>query len=75
MTTLLQSPPLPIDEAPMFSEDLVARLVRRRRTVASIEAECTALIAEMIRRDAHDDLGYRSMVSLLVSTILRIKLH
>jgi hypothetical protein len=53
----------------MFSEDLVDRLVQRRRAAASIEAECTALVAEMIRRDIHDDLGYRSMTSLLMDRL------
>ena len=53
----------------MFSEDLVARLVDRRRVSASIEAECTALIAEMIRRGIHDDLGYRSTTSLLMDRL------
>ena len=53
----------------MFSEDLVERLVQQRRAAASIEAECTALVAEMIRRDIHDDLGYRSMTSLLMDRL------
>ncbi len=57
------------DGFPMFSEDLVERLVQRRRAAASIEAECTALVAEMIRRDIHDDLGYRSMTSLLMDRL------
>ena len=61
--------PLLADELPMFSEDLVARLVDRRRASASIEAECTALVAEMVRRGMHDDLGYRSMTSLLMDRL------
>ena len=69
MTSLLERPPGADDWLPMFSEDLVDRLVERRRVAASIEAECTALVAEMVRRGAHDDLGYRSMVSLLTDRL------
>ncbi len=58
-----------LDGFPMFSEDLVGRLVERRRRVASLEAECTALIAEMIRRGIHEDLGYRSLTSLLMDRL------
>ena len=52
--TAVTTPPT-ADGFPMFSEDLVERLVQQRRAAASIEAECTALVAEMIRRDIHDD--------------------
>ena len=69
MTSLLERPPGADDWLPMFSEDPVDRLVDRRRVAASIEAECTALVAEMVRRGAHDDLGYRSMVSLLTDRL------
>ncbi len=62
------APPCP-DGFPMLSEDLVARLVDRRRASASIEAECTVLIAEMIHRGVYDDLGYRSMTSLLMDRL------
>ena len=55
MTAVITPPAA--DGFPMFSEDLVDRLVQRRRAAASIEAECTALVAEMIRRDIADDLG------------------
>src|SRR3989304_5236465 len=64
MTALALS--APFDGFPVFTDDLVDRLAARRREVAALEAECTAMVAELIRRDAHDDLGYRSMVSLLV---------
>ena len=53
----------------MFTEDLVERLVERRRLATSLEAECITLVGELIRRGAHDDLGYRSMVSLLVDRL------
>jgi len=66
--TVLVAPPF-ADGFPMFSEDLVACLVDRRRAAASIEAECTALIGEMIRRGVPDDLGYRSMTSLLMDRL------
>ena len=69
MTTLLERPPVEPDWMPMFSEDLVDHLVERRRVATVIEAECTALVAEMVRRGAHDDLGYRSMVSLLADRL------
>ena len=66
--TAVMTPPA-ADGFPMFSEDLVERLVQQRRAAASIEAECTALVAEMIRRDIHDDLGSRSMTSLLMDRL------
>ncbi len=71
MTALLEAPPVSFDADgfPMFSEDLVERLVERRRLVASVEAECTGLVAEMIHRRVHDDLGYRSLVSLLMDRL------
>ena len=69
MVTLIESPVLDSDELPMFTEDLVDRLVERRRLATSLEAECIALVAEAIRRGAHDDLGYRSTVSLLVDRL------
>src|SRR3989337_1699681 len=59
----------PFDGFPVFTDDLVDRHAARRREVAALEAECTAMVAELIRRDAHDDLGYRSMVSLLVDRL------
>ena len=54
-----------LDEHPIFSElcsevvseDLVRRLVERRRQMASLDAECTSLVAEMIRRGFHENLG------------------
>jgi len=52
-----------------FSEDLVQRLVERRRQMASLDAECTSLVAEMIRRGFHEDLGYRSLTSLLMDRL------
>ena len=67
MTALALS--APFDGFPVFTDDLVDRLAARRREVAALEAECTAMVAELIRRDAHDDLGYRSMVSLLVDRL------
>ena len=68
MTALLGRPTV-ADEFPVFTEDVVERLADRRRDIASIEAECAALVAELIRRGAHDDLGHRSMVSLLVDRL------
>jgi len=68
MTALLERPNF-ADEFPVFTEDVVERLADRRRDLASIEAECAALVAELIRRGAHDDLGHRSMVSLLVDRL------
>ena len=67
MTALALS--APFDGFAVFTDDLVDRLAARRREVAALEAECTAMVAELIRRDAHDDLGYRSMVSLLVDRL------
>jgi len=69
MVTLLDRPVLDVDDLPMFTEDLVERLVERRRLATSLEAECITLVAELNRRGAHDDLGYRSMVSLLVDRL------
>ncbi len=69
MVTLIDRPVLDSAELPMFTEDLVDRLVERRRLATSLEAECIALVAELIRRGAHDDLGYRSTVSLLVDRL------
>jgi len=69
MVTLVDRPVLDIDDLPMFTEDLVERLVERRRLAASIEAECIALVGELVRRQAHDDLGYRSVVSLLMDRL------
>jgi len=37
--------------------------------VASLEAECTSLVAEMIRRGVQEDLGYRSLTSLLMDRL------
>ena len=68
MTTLLERPTV-ADGFPMFTEDVVERLADRHRHIASIEAECAALVAELIRRDAHGDLGHGSMVSLLVDRL------
>src|SRR3972149_548829 len=67
MTALALS--APFAGSPVVPDDLVDRLAARRREVAALEAECTAMVAELIRRDAHDDLGYRSMVSLLVDRL------
>ncbi|MEE9582178.1 MAG: DUF222 domain-containing protein [Acidimicrobiia bacterium] len=58
-----------LDGFPMFSEDLVERLVAHRRQMASLEAECTSLVAEMIRRGTQEDLGYRSLTSLLIDRL------
>ncbi|OFW67255.1 MAG: hypothetical protein A2Z12_05955 [Actinobacteria bacterium RBG_16_68_21] len=68
MTAVLEKPTL-IDEFPVFTDDLVERLADRRRLIASIEAECAIVVAELIRRGAHHDLGHRSMVSLLVDRL------
>ncbi|MFH1104875.1 MAG: DUF222 domain-containing protein [Actinomycetota bacterium] len=68
MTALLERPTI-AEEFPTCTEDVVERLADRRRDIASIEAECAALVAELIRRNAHDDLSHRSMVSLLVDRL------
>jgi hypothetical protein len=68
MTALLNRPSHD-DEFPSFADDLVDRLAARRREITSLEAECAAMVAELIRRDAHDDLGYRTLVSLLVDRL------
>jgi len=56
--TAVMTPPA-ADGFPMFSEDLVERWLQQRRAAASLWAECAALVAETIRGDIHDDLGYR----------------
>jgi hypothetical protein len=53
----------------MFSDDLVDRLAERRRSIAVAEAECLAMVAELIRREAHLDLGFRSLTALLIDRL------
>jgi len=53
----------------MFTADLVDLLVERRRVVMSVEAECIELVGELVRRGGHEDLGYRSLVSLLTNRL------
>ncbi|MFH1104721.1 MAG: DUF222 domain-containing protein [Actinomycetota bacterium] len=50
----------------MSTTDLVEGLVARRRDIARLEADCARRVAELIRRNAHEDLGYLSPLSLLV---------
>jgi hypothetical protein len=54
---------------PVFSGDLVGLLAERRRNIAMAEAECLLLVAELLRRRAHEDLGYRSAVALLIDRL------
>ena len=53
----------------MFTGDLVELLAERRRDAVAAEADCVRLVGELIRRDAHLDLGYRSLVSLLMDRL------
>ncbi|MBI5157630.1 MAG: DUF222 domain-containing protein [Acidimicrobiia bacterium] len=62
MTTVVDRPRA---DVPMFTADLVDLLVERHRVVVSVEAQCLELVGELVRRGGHEDLGYRSLVSLL----------
>lgn len=66
MTTLVDRPHA---DLPMFTTDLVDLLVERRRAVVALEAECIELVWELVDRDGHQDLGYRSLVSLLTDRL------
>jgi hypothetical protein len=66
MTTLVDRPDL---DLPMVTADLVDLLVERRRAVVAVEAHCLELIGELLRRGGHEDLGYRSLVSLLTDRL------
>src|SRR3990172_1792424 len=53
MTALALS--APFDGFAVFTDDLVDRLAARRREVAALEAECTAMVAELIPRAAFEN--------------------
>ncbi len=54
---------------PAYTNDLLSVLSERRRAIAAAEAECAVIIAELIDRQAHLELGFRSPVSLLMDRL------
>ena len=70
MTALMERPVAADPELdhrfPTSTTDLVDGLVERRRDIARLEAECARRVAKLIRRNAHEDLGYLAPLSLLV---------
>jgi len=56
-------------DVPAYTDDVLALLVERRRGIAAAEAECAVLVAELIDRQAHFELGFRSPVSLLMDRL------
>jgi len=51
------------------SGDPLEQLVHRHQEKVSLEAECVALVAEVIATGMHEDLGYRSPTSLLIDRL------
>jgi hypothetical protein len=58
-----------IDPSQVPTDELVEHVAQRRRLMASVEAECITFIAEMLRRGAHELVGYRSATSYLVDRL------
>lgn len=56
-------------DIPAYTDDVIDRLVERRRAIAAAEAECAVLVAELIDREAHLELGFRSAVALLMDRL------
>ena len=56
-------------DLPAYTDDLLGLLMERRRAIAAAEAECALIVAELVDRQAHLELGFRSSVSLLMDRL------